>query len=209
MTTVLSQNSWNNVWAIGSGVGHARYGERLNNFPASTISRIDVALGCPAQGSGSYPTGMAYLRIRDAVTDAILGTLGSLDVSTIPQGLTNWYTFSGSVTIPSQRDIRILVEYDSSPQNYITSFENTTDVFADGMLAYSDSAGHYTDDTGQEFVWQNLMYDEAQMPVIPVQPTITTAPTSQGPSLAPVLGVAAALLGILGIVIASKKRRSR
>jgi len=66
------------------------------------------------------PTGTAYVRVRKVSDDSILGTIGTIDVSTLTTSSV-WYDFTGSVSNPTQQDLRFTVEYSGgSSSNHIS-----------------------------------------------------------------------------------------
>jgi len=86
-------------------------GIRVNVMPAGLIEQVSFYL----QKYGN-PTGTAYARARRVSDDGLVGTFGSIDVSTLT---TSWvyYDFTDGVTIPSNQDVRILIEYDGGGSN--------------------------------------------------------------------------------------------
>lgn len=104
MSSILQelQTSYYGVWFPWT-----RYGQRIDNFPESTITSVAFYL---AKGAGS-PSGTAYARVREATGDAILGTLGTLDVSTLTQSPA-WVVFTDPVVVPSTQHIRVTFEYE-------------------------------------------------------------------------------------------------
>lgn len=128
--------------------GIVRAGERINNFPASTrINWIEWKL--VIQGA---PVGTAYVRVRQVSDDAILGTIGSIDVSTIGGALA-WYTFdTGTAFNPIQQDIRITFEYDGGDgaNRPRMSVDTTAPTYANGVLTSYTVAGGWADNAAQD-----------------------------------------------------------
>lgn len=98
----------------GAGGAYTRAAERVNNVAAAYTIKVSYYL----QKVGN-PTGTAYVRVRQVSDDSIVGTIGTVDVSTLG---TNWYDFTGSIYNPIAQDLRFTFEYsggDSS--NYIVA----------------------------------------------------------------------------------------
>jgi len=95
--------------------GGRRHGERINGVPQGYISKASFRL----KRYGS-PTGTAYVRVRKVSDDSIVGTLGSIDVSTIST-TSQWYLFSELVYNPTTQDLRICFEFaGGDSNNYIS-----------------------------------------------------------------------------------------
>ena len=83
-----------------------RQAQRLDSFAKSRITQVSFSLR--KQGS---PTGTAYVRVRRVSDDGIVGTLGTLDVSTLTTSFA-WKDFTTEVYNPTAQDLRFTVEYD-------------------------------------------------------------------------------------------------
>ena len=83
-----------------------RSAQRIDACPVLTFTSVSfylAKLGAPA--------GTGYVRVRKVSDDSIIGTLGTIDVSTLAFG-GGWHTFSNNVNKTSIQDIRISFEYD-------------------------------------------------------------------------------------------------
>lgn len=118
-----------------------RAGERINSVLLGTI--IQVSFKMSKTGS---PTGTAYIRIRAVSDDSIIGTIGTIDVSTIA-GTATWYDFTGSVFNTATQDLRFSFEYSGGDvDNYIRVLYNSSNTLSSGVrTTYS---GSWTDTTG-------------------------------------------------------------
>lgn len=92
-----------------------RAGQRVDAFTQGIITQVSVSL----KKVGS-PTGTGYMRLRDVATDNIIGTFGSIDVSTIDIAYA-YYDFTGFVYNPIAQDVRFSFEYDDGGDvvNYV------------------------------------------------------------------------------------------
>lgn len=125
------------------GGGVTRAEQRLDDFPASTISRADFYL----KKSGS-PTGTGTATVRAVDGDALLGTLGTLDVSTVTTGNV-WYTFDTAVVVDTAQDIRVQFEYSGGGgSDYIRFNRQGTDVCDAHLTSYDPP--NYTDEAGED-----------------------------------------------------------
>jgi len=95
----------NSNYNLYNGGTISRIGQRIDSFPVVPITQISFYL----RKVGS-PTSTAYIRVRAVSDDSIIGTIGTLDVSTLTTSWA-WYDFSGSVSVPSSQNIRISIEY--------------------------------------------------------------------------------------------------
>lgn len=91
-------------------------GNRVNNFP---VGLIDYHAWCLyRQGS---VTGNLYVRLRRVSDNAIIGTFGSMAVSSVTVNAA-WYYFTTDVINPVVQDVRFTCERDTGNQNlYIQS----------------------------------------------------------------------------------------
>jgi len=123
---------------------YTRAGQRINAFPVSTITSVEFVLW-----KSGAPTGTATVNVRKVSDDSIIGTLGTIDVSTLATGPT-WYAFNNPVSITASQDIRILVEYSGGGSaNCIYIDYSNTDIL--GQRTYY-SGGTYTDTTLDESI---------------------------------------------------------
>ena len=99
--TELDFTGWELLW----GGGKTRASQRVDDIPVSNITGISFWL----KKTGA-PLGTAYIRVREVVGDAILGTMGSIDVTTLGGGA--WYDFTGSIYNPTEQDLRFTCEWD-------------------------------------------------------------------------------------------------
>jgi hypothetical protein len=105
--STLDQGSGYVAILLYSG-GKTRYGERLNSWPASVITAITFKL-YNTGGCG----GPLSCTVRKVSDDSLLGTIGSMDASGVPDGGDyNSVTFNSTpVIVPAAQDIRIQLEY--------------------------------------------------------------------------------------------------
>jgi hypothetical protein len=155
----LSQLSGDGDAELNGGSGD-RAGERFNSWPISTISSIDLNLY-----KSGIPTGTAYVRVLAASDDSVIGTLDSIDVSTLSFGYT-WYTFNATpVSVPAKEDIRFIIEYsDGNVSSYIATQIYGSDCYSGGVLTYTTSPPTFTDVAGSELTWRNLTYTSDEPP---------------------------------------------
>jgi hypothetical protein len=121
---------------------YTRAGQRVDNFPVSTITRVDFQLA-----KNGTPTGTATVNVRVVSSDSVIGTLGTIDVSTISATYT-WYSFTTPVSITSAQNIRIAIEYSGGGDvDYIVVRYHSADVISGYYFYY---AGTYTEVTSSE-----------------------------------------------------------
>jgi hypothetical protein len=90
-----------------------RGGSRFNSF-SGTIDSAKVYLS-----KASSPTGTLTMTVRAVSDDSLIGTLGTLDVSTLTGSMVE-KTFSSPVAVSVSQDIRVLAEYtNGSAVNYV------------------------------------------------------------------------------------------
>jgi len=132
-----------------------RGGERIDSFPSSVISQVSFYMS--KVGS---PTGTLYCRIRRVSDDGIVGTLGSIDVSTLPtHPVATWYDFTDDVTNPTAQNLRFTVEYDGGDaSNKVRVRIDTANPYADGELTYYVAS--WTDDSGDDAAFKVLFGDD-------------------------------------------------
>lgn len=126
----------NNQTKLASDQNH-RAGERFYNFPATQgIYQVDLSLY-----KNNNPVGTAYVRVRDAVTDHILGTIGSIDVSTLGAASAVYSFSTNSVIMTDNNSVRIAIEYaGSGGGDYIQVDYQNTNVYADGNMTLYNGA---------------------------------------------------------------------
>lgn len=130
--------------------GTPTVGQRCDDF-TGTIDEFQVFLS-----EVGNPTGTLYARVRET-DDTLLGTLGSLDVSTISGGA--WFTFSGDVTVTTEKDIRVTVEFSDDDSNYVRVSRDSAGV-PDGVgyASYGD-LGSWTDDSDASLYFRMTLDD--------------------------------------------------
>lgn len=109
-----------------------KYGQRILNF-ASTITSVQLRL--KKQGS---PTGLAYCRVWNSSTGDVIGTLGSIDVSTLTTSDAYYYFTTTPVTIATSTTIYVGLEYTGGNSSNLVYIEST------GSGALADTAFTYT-----------------------------------------------------------------
>jgi len=131
----IEQTAGSASFALRSGL-NTREAQYIDNVPPATISQMSFKL----EKTGN-PTGTAYIRVREATGDSILGTIGTLDVSTLTTSPA-WYDFTGSVDNPSAQAVRFTVEYSGGDgSNYMQVVSNAGDVIS-GYRQYYDGTWH-------------------------------------------------------------------
>lgn len=162
-SATISQDTGTHVSYLSSE-NYRRLGERINSFPISTITSITFYL--KKEGS---PTGTAYVRVRKVSDDSILGTLGSIDVSTLTGSYVAKTFNSALVANGVVQDIRVLLEYSGgNAANNISMYDVTPSAYAGGNTSgYTTS---YTDYAAYDTRWVNLTYYE---------PTVSSLTLSQ------------------------------
>jgi len=132
--------------------GERRGGLRVNRF-AGLVSRADFFLA--KQGN---PTGTGYARVRDCSDDSVIGTLGSIDVSTLGTAY-SWHIFnSSSVVVPTNTDVYIAFEYDGGDASNCPKIAHTnSDLSSWAIRAWYDGA-NWTDDETRDTCFR-VYYD--------------------------------------------------
>jgi len=124
--------------------GGRRHGERINNVPQGYIHNVSFLLK-----RFNSPTGTAYVRVRKVSDDSIVGTLGSIDVSTISTSAT-WYSFNEQVYNPTTQDLRICFEFNGgSVTDFIRVYYAGSDVVPNAVRTYYES-GSWTDSSSHD-----------------------------------------------------------
>jgi len=136
----LLYNSANN------GYIYYRAGQRINNIPAGAVVS-QVSLYMDKLGT---PTGIGSCVVRKVSDDSIVGTIGTVDVSTLPATPANptWVLFNTtSIKIPTKGDYRIVFEWDTvggDNSNYPRVRYNNTSTISGVFTQYS-SGGRWLD----------------------------------------------------------------
>jgi hypothetical protein len=133
------------------GGSNIRAGERFTSF---TANQIITSIQFSLYKVGS-PTGTASIVVRKSSDNTILGTLGTIDVSTLTGGAV-WYTFNtNAVPNYSNTDIRICVEYSGgdSGDKIVVGYDSA-DVVANAVK--TDYLSSWTDTSGADIGWQSL-----------------------------------------------------
>jgi hypothetical protein len=117
--------------------GGQRMGQRFDSF-VGDVDEVQFYL-C----NQNFPTGTAYVRIWAVSDNSTIGTLGSIDVSTI-SGCNSyaWYSFNNTVNVGTQQDIRVAFEFDSGSgaDNVAVGFWSTVGNQNDGVRTYYDGS---------------------------------------------------------------------
>jgi len=92
------------------------------------------------QKSGS-PTGTGYARVKNVSDNATLGTLGSIDISTISTSVTGYTFNSANITVPTARDIRVIFECPVNASNYIMGFYSANVIANQSFCSYNSTVG--------------------------------------------------------------------
>lgn len=100
-----SDNSTTIEFSAGGFITTTMAGQKFTTFNAARIYEVGIILS-----KDGAPTGTANVTVRNADTDALIGTIGSIDISTIAADAT-LYTFTSTpVNITSTTNIRVLFE---------------------------------------------------------------------------------------------------
>ncbi len=167
-TEVLQEVTNQNIFPYFGA--NTRVGQRLDDFPASTILRVDVK----QSGQVGTPAGTAYLRVRRVSDDSIIGTLGSIDIGSF----SGWTTFDTTpVIVSTSEDIRVLFEFSGGDVNNRKGVcFQSTDVTEYGYkTAYN--AG-YTDDSTSDLTFR-LYLENIDQPAGSVEVSATGVPTGE------------------------------
>jgi hypothetical protein len=138
-TTCIDQEVYDGATYISS-VYYTRYGERFDNQPVGVISSISLLMYRYGNLGGT-----ATCTVRAVSDDSLLGTLGSISASTISTSY-QWYTFdTGTATINSQQDVRVLLEYAGGDADKRIVIAVTRESGLDNCASTSYQDGNYTD----------------------------------------------------------------
>jgi len=120
--------------------GYTRAAQRITDFPSgTTITNVSLMLG-----RYNAPTGTATVNLRRSSDDAVLATMGTINVSTIIAGeFDNWYTFNNTVLV-NETDIRLSVEYSGG------NITNKLEVGCAAATVPNETLEHYS---GSWSVW--------------------------------------------------------
>lgn len=126
-----------------------RFGQMFNSLPATQVTQISFFL----KKVGS-PTDTAYVRVRNVSSDAILGTIGTIDVSTLTTNFA-WYDFTSSpITVPTIQDVRFTIEYSGgNSSNYVLAGYQSTDVISGVYTRYISSWVEQAGDATLKVYW--------------------------------------------------------
>ena len=158
-TSTQSQTSRNSYTSLYSGTGsYIRAAERVNSF-VGTITSVQWYL-CR---SGS-PTGTGSCTVRSVTGDTLLGTIGTINVSTLSTSPTyTWYTFNATpVGVDTATDVRICFEYSGgNSSNYVRFGYRNSNATTWGV--YSRYTSSWTDSTSYDATFQNITYATYQV----------------------------------------------
>lgn len=150
LDNTFSQTSYNTSVLLYSG-NITRCGERFTSFQSAAVIN---AIGLYLMKVNS-PTGTASLTIRKVSDDSLIGTLGTIDVSTLATSDTLYVFDSSPVSIGAVTDIRISLEYSGGDSNNYVNvrFQNTNPYSSGVESAYN---GSWTDTSGTDLAWNAL-----------------------------------------------------
>lgn len=128
-------------WGLYSG-SYTRIAERINSFSVgNNITKASWLL--KKGGAGGAPTGTGYARVRKVSDDSIIGTLGTIDVSTIDGATPTWYDFTTALLMPTTEDIYPTFEYaGGDANNLVLAYYKSSNVFAGGYFCAYDGTWH-------------------------------------------------------------------
>jgi len=132
--------------SANNGYIYYRAGQRINNIRAGAVVN-QVSLFMDKVGN---PTGTGSCVVRRVSDDSIVGTFGTIDISTLPATPANpmWVLFnSTAIKIPAKGDYRIVFEWDikeGDSSNYPRVRYNDTDTIG-GVFTYYSSEGKWAD----------------------------------------------------------------
>jgi len=133
----IEQTTVDTTMSLYNG-SNTRVGAVVENVPEDTIIKLSFYL----IKSAGNPTGTAYARVRRESDDAIIGTAGSIDVSTLTGGWV-WYDFTDTVSNPTKQDLRVCIEYNGGDGSNYISTRYDTDSLLDGTYrTYYDGSWH-------------------------------------------------------------------
>ena len=139
-----------------------RCGQRIDDFPQGTLTQLSFWVG--KLGS---PTGTAYVRCRRVSDDAIVGTFGSIDVTTMGS-IKTWYDFTDDVYNPTNQDLRFTIEYDGGdPSNCIRPRYEYSDLEDGVWTTYSGS-------------WSDISHDDSSFKLLFADVVLTATGISAG-----------------------------
>jgi len=133
----IYQTATNGIDALCSDVNppyKQRVGQRIEDF-VGTIESVQVKLQ-----KVLTPTGTGYLRVRKVSDDSVIGTLGTVDVSTL--GGFAFVTFNATpVVVTPEQDIRISFEYAGGDStNFVQIAKQTSEVSVGQYTTYAAAA---------------------------------------------------------------------
>jgi len=160
----VDQNSSTGSYSVSAGGTYTEAGEQFDTEftdPYVRVDSIDIYLG-----KTLAPVGTAYCRVRDASTRALIGTLGSVDVTTLAGG-GGWVTFNSTPVTCSTATMSITVEYTGGDAaNYIDVYYDNTNPYANGKTCHN--AGGWGTSAGDDLRWQNFDYCEIPFTYTPI-----------------------------------------
>jgi hypothetical protein len=132
--------------SANNGYIYYRAGQRVNNIPAGTVVS-QVKLYMDKVGT---PTGTGSCVVRKVSDNSVVGTVGTVDISTLPASPAEptWVLFNTTtIKIPNKGDYRIVFEWDTKggdSSNYPRVRYNTTDTIS-GIFTQYSSGGRWVD----------------------------------------------------------------
>lgn len=152
--------------SMGLNDVYKRVGQTKPDFPYSVVTEVQFYLT-----RINSPTGTAYARIRDYSDDSIIGTLGSVDVTTITDIGNEWVSFNAtSVAITEPTNVRFSLEYaNGTSSNYVSVYRENSNVVTGNYTAYTTS---WTDDVNKDLCYK-ITY-------APANTTVTATGISSG-----------------------------
>jgi len=126
-----------------------RAGQRFDSFAPNWITKVSFYL---MKFGG--PTGTANVTLRRVSDDAIIGTFGTLDVSTLG-GAFAWKDFSTAVYNPQIQNVRISFEYTGGDAaNYVIWGRRAADVGSGVQTIYNNGTGTWTDNASNDATYK-------------------------------------------------------
>lgn len=123
---------------LGNGT-YTRTGENIGTLASGNYVKVTLELS-----KTGNPTGTLSVVMRKTADDSLIGTFGTIDVSTIA-GARTTYTFWGYVNNPVNQNVRILAEYSGgNAGNYILTYYDNYSMNDGNNVCYY-SGGAYTD----------------------------------------------------------------
>jgi len=115
-------------------ISYNRAGQRINDFPVSTITQLSFYLNKYGSPSGSF-----YVRIRKVSDDGIVGTVATVTADDLTTGVTR-YDYECEIENATKQDLRFTVEYaDGDISNYVSVWLQTGDIVEGFWTRYDAS----------------------------------------------------------------------